>query len=313
MHGWHGIYPVLYAFWDDQGRLDRNAMARQVEFCLQSGAHGITVLGLVTETHKMDVNERLYLVEMVGELIGGRLPYAVTVCEPSIEGQISFARAARRFGADWVILQPPATGGTGAEATIDFFARTASALDFDVGIQNNPVNLAVSLSADDLVRLFEIQPNIRILKGEGFSVDIARVITALPDVAVFGGHGGIEFPSLLRAGGRGLIPAPDFLKAQVNLYRLWREGTEDALKQAEAIHRAILPAVVFMSRSVPAMLCYGKRLFAEKAGIRNIMDREPSLQPTPFGLSEMAIHLNEIARAEQLGRAGGVLEVHASE
>ena len=61
-----GIYPVLYAFWDAQGRLDRELMRAQVEHCIATGAHGIVVLGLVTEVHKMDVNERLHCVEMVG-------------------------------------------------------------------------------------------------------------------------------------------------------------------------------------------------------------------------------------------------------
>ena len=92
-----GIYPVLYAFWDAEGRLDREPMRAQVEHCIDAGAHGITVLGLVTEVHKMDVNERLRCVEMVGELIDGRVSYAVTVGEPSLQGQISFARAAQSF------------------------------------------------------------------------------------------------------------------------------------------------------------------------------------------------------------------------
>ena len=52
-----GIYPVLYALFDDRGTLDRTAMQAQVEHCIAAGAHGIMVLGLVTEVHKMDVNE----------------------------------------------------------------------------------------------------------------------------------------------------------------------------------------------------------------------------------------------------------------
>ena len=47
MKRWHGIYPILYAFWEDGGKLDRNAMRAQVEHCIATGAHGIAVLGLV--------------------------------------------------------------------------------------------------------------------------------------------------------------------------------------------------------------------------------------------------------------------------
>lgn len=295
MAKWSGIYPILYAFWGEQGRLDEAAMRRQVEHCIATGAHGIAVLGLVTEVHKMDVNERLNLVDMVGDMIAGRVPYAVTVGEPSLAGQIAFSKAAANAGANWVILQPPAIKGTSQSDLINFFGQVAEAVDIGVAVQNNPVNLDVSLSTDGLIALHKAHPNISILKGEGFSVDIAQVIESSGGAyQVFGGHGGIEFPALLRSGGAGLIPAPDFLAPQVALYELWRSGR---VAEAEAIHRKILPAIVFMSRSVPAMLCYGKRLFAQQIGVTTINDRTPALQPTLFGLNETAQFARDIAHA----------------
>lgn len=292
MTDWHGIYPILYAFWDAQGRLDEAAMRAQVDHCIATGAHGIAVLGLVTEVHKMDVNERLALVEMVGDMIGGRVPYAVTVGEPSLPAQIAFSRAAARAGADWVILQPPPIKGTSQSDLIRFFGGVADAVDIDVAVQNNPVNLDVSMSVDGLVALHKAHPNIAILKGEGFSLDIQKVIEGSDGAyRVFGGHGGIEFPALLRSGGAGLIPAPDFLAAQVTLYRLWRAGR---IEEAEDIHRRILPAIVFMSRSVPAMLCYGKRLMARRLGFDGVNDRAPALGTTEFGLQELARFQREI-------------------
>lgn len=297
MAQWSGIYPILYAFWDEQGMLDEAAMRAQVEHCIACGAHGIVVLGLVTEVHKMDVNERLHLVEMVGAMIAGRVPYAVTVGEPSLAGQIAFSKAAAKAGADWVILQPPAIKGTSQTDLIRFFGSVADALDVDVAIQNNPIDLDVSLSPDALVELNRLHPNISILKGEGFSVDIARTIEGSGGAyQVFGGYGGIEFPALLRSGGAGLIPAPDFLKAQVLMFEAWQAGD---VERADAIHRQLLPAIVFMSRSIPGLLCYGKRLVAEQIGLPELFDRMPALQPTDFGLSEMRLLRREIDRAAQ--------------
>lgn len=296
MPGQHsGIYPVLYAFFGNDGRLDREAMARQVDYVIEAGAHGITVLGLVTEVHKMDVNERLHLTEMVGDLIRGRVPYAVTIGEPSLPGQIAFAKSAAAAGANWVILQPPAVKGTSQADLIRFFGGVADAVDIDVAVQNNPVNLDVSMSVAGLLDLNRQHPNISILKGEGYSIDIARVIEGSGGAyQVFGGHGGIEFPSLLRAGGKGLIPAPDFVHAQVRFWELWQSGKT---KAAEDVHREILPAIVFMSRTVPGMLCYGKRLLAAQAGIDIATERAPAMIPTDFGLAEMRRHAEEIARA----------------
>lgn len=298
MAKWSGIYPILYAFWNENGGLDEAAMRAQVEHCIGCGAHGIAVLGLVTEVHKMDVNERLRLVEMVGDMIARRVPYAVTVGEPSLAGQIAFSKAAAKAGADWVILQPPPIKGTSQGDLIRFFGSVADGLDVDVAIQNNPIDLGVSLSPDALIELNRLHPNISILKGEGFSVDIARTIEGSQGAyQVFGGYGGIEFPALLRSGGAGLIPAPDFLKAQVIMFEAWRAGD---VERAEAIHRQLLPAIVFMSRSIPGLLCYGKRLVAQQIGLPEPRDRLPVLQPTAFGLSEMKVFERQIDQACKL-------------
>ncbi len=279
-----GIYPVLYAFWDRDGRLDQAAMAAQVENCIADGADGITVLGLVTEVHKMTTAERLELVATVGAMIAGRVRYAVTIAEESAGEQIAFAEAAAAAGADFVILQPPRTGGR--EAAMAQFGAVADAVSLPVALQNNPVNLPVSLEPADLVALCRRHANIRVLKAEGYSVDIAETLAGTEGhVDAFGGHGGIEFPALMRAGGAGLIPAPDFLPVQVKMFALMREGTPAAFAEAERLHAMILPAIVFMSRTVPGMLCYGKRLYARRLGVP-VFDREPALAPTAFGLAE---------------------------
>ena len=43
-----GTYPMLYAFFDEGGRLRREAFTRQIGASINSGAAGIAVLGLGT-------------------------------------------------------------------------------------------------------------------------------------------------------------------------------------------------------------------------------------------------------------------------
>ena len=90
----HGIYPILYAFFDRDGRPQRAPLAAQVEAAVEHRAHGVAVLGLATETNKLDVRERTQIMEWTAEALAKRLPLAVTVAEPSIAGQI--ASCARR-------------------------------------------------------------------------------------------------------------------------------------------------------------------------------------------------------------------------
>ncbi len=306
MRRFRGVYPILYAFFDRDGRLDREAMAAQVEHCVAAGAHGIAVLGLVTEVHKLTTAERMTVVEVVAEALDGRLPYAVTIAEPDAAAQTAFARAARAAGADWVILQPPPGPGHPEEALLRWFGAAADALDMPVAIQNNPVNLASSLSADALATLVRAHANVTLLKAEGWSADIARTIEALDGrVDAFGGHGGLEFPALMRAGGAGLIPAPDLLGLQVEMFAAFESGDPARIAAAEAAHRAALPLIVFLTRTLPGLLCYGKRLMARQLRLSEPLDRAPAITPTTFGLRELDLLWSGVENAvEALSRPG---------
>jgi 2-keto-3-deoxy-L-arabinonate dehydratase len=284
---WSGIYPVLYAFFRPDGTLDDAAMEAQVEDCLAEGAHGIVVLGLVTEVEKLTTEERLHLVRVVGRAIRARVPYAVTIAEPDVAAQIEFARLAKEAGADWVILQPP-PGPTVPERELQrHFGGIADKVDLPVAIQNNPINLRSSLSPEALVDLCKAHANIRLLKAEGWSVEIARVLDALGGtVDAFGGHGGLELPSLIRSGGVGLIPAPHCVRLQVAVIEGLRSGDPARVAEAERLQSIALPLIVFMSRSLAALSSYGKNLMARRLGLGAPVPRAPFHTPTKFGVEE---------------------------
>jgi 4-hydroxy-tetrahydrodipicolinate synthase len=165
--GFAGVYPILYAFFGADGRLDRAAMRAQVDACIAGGAAGIAVLGLVTEVHKLDTSERREIVDVVAEAIGGRVPLAVTVAEQSARGQAEFVRAAEAAGAAWVILQPPAAKGYAEAEYLRFLGSVAERATVPVAIQNNPTNLDVALSNKGLIRAQPQPSQRRAAQGRG--------------------------------------------------------------------------------------------------------------------------------------------------
>jgi 2-keto-3-deoxy-L-arabinonate dehydratase len=306
----HGIYPILYAYFDQAGALDRQAFARQVDACVAHGAHGVAVLGLATEVGKLDVRERRQVVEWVGDAIAGRLPYAVTIGEPSVPGQVEFARAAVAAGARWVILQPPAVAGVAEAEYVRFFGQVADRVTVPVAIQNAPGLLATSLSNAALRELSHQHPNVCLLKAEGPATYVRQLIEDTEGrFDVFNGYAGLQLPNSLRAGCVGLIPAPDIFDPQVRVYELMRTGRPADEAEAERIHRELLPLIVFLMASVENFLCYGKRLLARRLGLGPVHSRAPSLQPTPFGLAcleRYAAHLGPLdPRAALVSAAGG--------
>ena len=75
---------------------------------------------------------------------------------------------------------------------------------------------------------------------------------------MFNGRAGLEFPDNLRAGCKGLIPAPDCIDYAVRVDESYRGGLE---AEVENFYRAMLPAAVFTMQGIENLLCCGQRLF----------------------------------------------------
>ena len=260
-----GIYPILYAFFDDQGQLDRNNMRRQLEACVTAGAHGIALLGLITEVAALRDTERRTLIEWAAEDLAGRRPLAITVAGATAEEQIDLVRFAQNNGADWLILQPPlGQKATGPELQ-RFFDRVMTHAQIPVGIQNVPEFLGVGLSAQEVLALRKQHPHFTVMKGEGPVSVVKPFLDVLgDDVAVFNGRGGLELTDNLRAGCAGMIPAPDCADWQIQIYAALARGNDD---DADRLYQEILPYVVFVMQSVNFMVRYGKRMFAARLGL----------------------------------------------
>jgi 4-hydroxy-tetrahydrodipicolinate synthase len=282
---YHGIYPILYAFFDAQGAPLREPIVAQVEAAVRHGAHGVAILGLATETNKLDAAERRRVLEWTAEALRDRLPLAVTVAEPSVHGQAAFVRAVKEAGGDWVILQPPAAATMGELELLRFFGAVADSTDLPVALQNAAQFLGVGLSNAGLAALNRQHPNVRLLKGEAPAHVIERVVADTGGAyRVFNGRGGMELPDCLRAGCVGMIPAPECFDVQVAIYEAMRRGTPEGEAEAERLYREVLPLIAFMMSSIDTFVCYGKRIVARRLGLGEVFDRSPAQRPTPFGL-----------------------------
>ncbi|MGH6902424.1 MAG: dihydrodipicolinate synthase family protein [Geminicoccaceae bacterium] len=293
-----GVYPMLYAFFDGAGRLDRGAMRAQVEYCVASGAHGVAALGLGTEVSKLEAEERRQVVEWVAADLHGRLPLAITVFGASPAEQIAFVRAAAARGADWVILQPPQTGEPITEdRLVDFFGEVADAAPVPVAIQNAPRYIGVGLSGAGLDRLSRDHPNVQLLKAEGSAVETQALIELTEGrMAVFQGRGGMEFIDVMRAGCVGMIPSVESCHVQARIFELMQSGRPEHEAEAERLYAALAPLIMFLMQSVDQFLCYGKRLTAKRLGIAAVHDRQPAQAPTAFGLDCLARHAAVLER-----------------
>ncbi len=280
-----GIVTILYAFFDADNRLDRNAMRRQVEACIGAGTHGIAALGLATEVSKLSTDERRRIMNWTCEDVAGRVPVALTIFGATPAEQIDEVMAAERVGADWVILQPPRQPALSEDELIAFFGAVADASALPVAIQNAPEFLGVGLTPQGFARLTAEHPNVQLLKAEGSALSVHEIMEATGHrLTVFNGRGGLELPDNLRAGCAGMIPAPDCMDRQVRIYDLMQTGKPEDEAEAERLYAEILPCITFVMQSLDTLICYGKRITALRLGL-NVHDRAPALAPNAFGLA----------------------------
>ena len=277
----HGIWPMLYAFFDADDRLDEAAFRAQVRWCLATGCQGIAMLGLITEVGALSVEEKAKLIAWAAEEVGGRVPLLVTIKAPDANAMIGEALAARAMGATYLIFQPPPVK---QDELLETFSRVFAAVPGDVGIQNAPEYLGIGLEPAEVTELRRRHPNFSLMKGEGPVVMVKRFLDQLPqEMATFNGRGGLELVDNLLAGCAGMIPAPETLDLQLMIYEAVRAGE---LNRAAELYAALLPYAVFSMQTIPVAIFYGKRAFLRRSGIANAgACRLPGMMEDPFFLT----------------------------
>jgi 4-hydroxy-tetrahydrodipicolinate synthase len=279
-----GVHAILYAFFGPDEALDRAAMRRQVALCIEAGAAGIAALGLATEVQKLTFTERCLIMDWVAEDVNARVPLGFTIYGQSVAEQLAMVRHAEHAGADWLVLQPPQVGSYPAEEYIAFFSRVMGETALPCAIQNAPQYLGRGLSDADIAVLRQRHPNFSVIKAEASAEDAARLKDmAGADFRVFNGRGGLDMIACLEGGCDGFLLAPDAVDYGVLVMQLYDAGHGVA---AQAVHERALPAITFIMRSIEHLICYGKRLFAARAGLE-VFDRAPALRPAAAELATL--------------------------
>lgn len=283
--GFHGVYPMVYAFFDARGELLRAPVVASVEAMIRHGVHGVAVLGLASEVNKLSRESRLRLLEWVSETNAGRVPLSVTVAENSVAGQIEFAKLAKERGADWLVLQPPPVSHIGEDQLLSFFGAVIDKIDLPAGIQNAPQYLGIGLSNAGLRELARRHANFVVAKTECSGVALAQLVEETEGLFdVFNGRGGFELPDVVRAGAAGVIPGGESFDIFVRAYDAMRAGREeDALSH----YKEVLPLIVFLEESIDHLVTYGKRVLAMRLGVEAGVSPLPSTVCTEFGLTSI--------------------------
>jgi 4-hydroxy-tetrahydrodipicolinate synthase len=236
-----GVYVIAVTPFTDAGEIDVGSIDSVVEFYLDKGVTGITILGMMGESHKLSMQESGLVLDRYMRRIDGRIPVIVGVSNPGTDPLVSFARQSMAAGAAGVMVAPVSTLRTD-EQILGYFSAVLDRLDdIPVVLQDYPLVTGVNISVETLLRLFERYPSVRMLKHEDWPGHgkLSR-LRAAPgrQVSILVGNGGLYLPQELARGANGAMTGFAFPEMLVEVCAEFARGNADL---AEDIFDAYLP------------------------------------------------------------------------
>ena len=96
-----GVFVIAVTPFHPDGRIDMESCDRMVDFYLEVGATGLTVLGMMGEAPKLTVEESQKVVARILKRVDGRVPVVVGVSAPGFAQIDTLTRAVMELGAAW--------------------------------------------------------------------------------------------------------------------------------------------------------------------------------------------------------------------
>ena len=244
-----GIFNILATPFTTDTALDLDSLRKLVEFQLDKGAYGLTILGVLGEAAKMNVDERRQVVETVIDTVAGRVPVVVGTSHDELATCISLSKAAFASGAAGVMIAPPRMVKPTDDQIIGLYSDIAAQIDQPIVVQDFPPVNGVIMSADMLAKLADKIPNARYLKLEDppLMEKIGAIRERTDKFEIFGGLGGMFLLEELRRGASGTMTGFAFTEILVAIYEAFEKG--DSLR-AETIFDKYLPLIRYENQPI---------------------------------------------------------------
>ena len=196
-----GVYLIAVTPFTDSGALDLASTDRMVDFCLDKGVTGLTVLGIMGEAPKLTMEESRTFVRQVLARVAGRVPVVVGASSPGFAPMKELTQSVMDLGAAGVMVAPPSTVRTDDQITA-YFDMVNETLGSDVPwvLQDHPVATGVQMSAGVVLKILKSSPSCVMLKHED-----CPGLAKLSAIRAASDRGELQRISILTGNGGGLF------------------------------------------------------------------------------------------------------------
>ena len=242
-----GVYLISVTPFTDSGALDLASTDRMVDFSLDRGVTGLTVLGIMGEASKLSAEESVLFVKQVLARVAGRVPGVGGASAPGFAPMGELSQSVMAAGAAGVMVAPPSTLRTD-EQILAYFAMVEETLGPDVPwvLQDHPVSTGVQMSSSVILRILGNSRTCVMLKHEDCpglaklsAIRAAQASGEVRRISILTGNGGGLFlPEELTRGADGAMTGFAYPEMMVDVCRAHAAGN---IERAHDLFDAYLP------------------------------------------------------------------------
>jgi len=280
-----GVYLITVTPFTDSGELDASSTDRMVDFCLESGVTGLTVLGIMGEAPKLTMQESEAFVRQVLARVKGRVPVVVGASAPGFAAMKELTERVMALGASGVMVAPPSSVRTDDQILgyFDMVSETLASVSGAHGVpwvlQDHPVATGVQMSARTIMNIVRNAPSCVMLKHEDCpglaklsAIKAAMDSQELRRISILTGNGGGLFlPEELTRGADGAMTGFAYPEMMVDVCAAHAAGD---VERAHDLFDAYLPLARYEQQSGIG-LAVRKHLFVQRGVIASAFVRKP--------------------------------------
>jgi 4-hydroxy-tetrahydrodipicolinate synthase len=270
-----GVCPITLTPFTEEGDVDLWGIDSLAGLYLDSGVHGLTVLGIMGEAHKLSDAERRAVTRRYISTVGGGVPVVVGCSAMATRVTIERAREAEAAGAAAVMVAPPNNVGN-LDLVFEHYRRVAEDVSVPVVVQDEPVNTGVVMPAAFIARVVNEIEGCRYVKLEEAptTIKITRLLKEIrAEVGIFGGLGGMYFYEELARGAIGIMTGFAYPEILVRTYELFSGGRE---REAREYFFRYLPLIRFEAQLGVGGVGIRKEVFRMRGAISSSHVRYPA-------------------------------------
>ena len=220
------------------GKIDRTALARLLDFHLKEETDVIVPCGTTGESATMSHEEHKWVMSFVVDYVNQRVPVICGAGSNSTEEAVGLVRHAKKIGADGALVVTPYYNKPTQEGLYRHYEFLAKKVDIPIVLYNVPGRTGVSIQPETVARLSKIQNIVGIKEASG-SLEQAIRIIALCDVTMISGEDGLTLP-LLSVGARGVISVVANI-APRKMHEMVKAYLSGDVARAQSLHYELFP------------------------------------------------------------------------